>query len=141
MTYTNDKIDKFNLQDYSLFSIPTEEYLIQCKQLMMSFIFWAKIYNDQLSYNDLCDQYFGEGYITNSTFNDIKADCRALIYPAIHKREKMTLCQIMNIYNHPEEIYHCFTYFYFAEFCTDDIFNNLTYTAVGSAKYNQLIAK
>ena len=37
--YRNEEIEKFNLQDYLLFSIPTEEDLMQCKQLMMFYIF------------------------------------------------------------------------------------------------------
>ena len=55
------KFDKFNLQDYLSYSIPTEEDLIQCKQLMMFYI-------------------FGEGYITNFTVDDIKAGCYVLSY-------------------------------------------------------------
>ena len=31
-------------------------------------------------YNDLCHQYFGEGYITNFTIDDIRTDCRVLSY-------------------------------------------------------------
>ena len=100
LTYTKDEIKKFNLQESLQYSILTEEDLIQFKHLMMFYISWAKIYNDQLFYNDLCYQYFGEGYITNFTVDDIKAGCHALSYQAIHKREKMMLYQMMNIYNH-----------------------------------------
>ena len=31
LTYTKEEIKKFNLQECSLYSIPTEEDLIQCK--------------------------------------------------------------------------------------------------------------
>ena len=59
------------------------------------------MYNDQLFYNDLCYQYFGEGYITSFTVGDIKAGCRVLSHQTMKKREKMILCQMINIYNHP----------------------------------------
>ena len=74
--YTNEEIIKFNLQDNSLYSIPTQEDLIQCKQLLMFYIFGAKIYKYDTFYNDLCYQYFGEEYITNFTADEIKAGCR-----------------------------------------------------------------
>ena len=129
MGYRNEEINKFNLQDYLPYSTPTDKDLIQYKQLMMFYIFRAKIYNNQMFYNDLCYQYFGEGYITNVTVDDIKAGCCALSYQAIHKREKMILCQMMNIYNHPKATYHRFTYFYFTEFCKEnDIFDNWFYS-------------
>ena len=44
--YTNVEINKFNLQDNLLYSIPTKKNLIQCKQLIMFYIFQAKIYNE-----------------------------------------------------------------------------------------------
>ena len=56
--YTNEEINKLNLQDNSLYSVHPEEDLIQCKQSIMFYIFRAKIYKDQLFYNDLCYQYF-----------------------------------------------------------------------------------
>ena len=115
MGYTNEEIDKFNLQDYLLYSIPTEEDLTQCKQLMMFYIFRTKIYNEQIFYDDICYWYFGEGYITKFTDDDTKAGCRVLSYWAIDKKEKITSCQTMNIYNHPQAIYLRFTYFYYAE--------------------------
>ena len=88
MGYINEEIYKVNLQDNSLYSIPTKEDLIQCKQLIMFYICRAKIYNDQMFYNDLCYQYFGEGYNTNFKVDDIKASYRVLSYQAFHKREK-----------------------------------------------------
>ena len=92
----------------------------------MLYIFRAKIYIDQLFYNDLCYRYFREGYITIFTVDDIKAGCRVLSYQAIHKKEKMILCQMMNIYHHTEAIYHRFTYFYKTEICKkDDILSKL----------------
>ena len=118
-------LTKLNLQDYLSYSIPTKEDLIQCKQLIMFHIFRAEIYNDQIFYNDLCYQYFGKGYITNFTVDDIKAGCCVFSYQAFHKTEKMTLCQMMNKYNHPQAIHQHFTCFYFTEFHNEDhTFNN-----------------
>ena len=51
--YTKADINKFNLEDYLSYSIPTGQDLIQCKQLIVFYIFRAKIYNDQMFYNDL----------------------------------------------------------------------------------------
>ena len=136
LTYKKDEIDKFTLQDYSLYSIPSEKDLIQCKQLIMWYIFRAKIHKDQLFFNDLCYQYFGEGYITNFAVDDIKAGCRALMYQAIHKKEKMILCQMMNIYNQTEAIYCRFIYFYHAEFRKDDIFNDWFYSKLPQFSVN-----
>ena len=51
--YTNEEINKFNLQDNSLYSIPTEEGLIPCQLLLIFYIFRAKIYKDQMLFNDL----------------------------------------------------------------------------------------
>ena len=80
-------------------------------------------------YNDLCYQCFGEDYITNFTVDDIKAGCCVLSYQTFHKTEKMILCQMMNTYNYPQAIYHCFTYFYFTDLHNkDDIFNNWLYS-------------
>ena len=47
--YTKEDINKFNLQDYLSYSIPIEEDLIQCKQLIIFYIFIAKICKDQTS--------------------------------------------------------------------------------------------
>ena len=109
MGYTNEDINKFNLQDYLLYSIPTEEDLIQYKQLIMFYILRAKVYNDQILYNDLCCQYFGEGFITNFIVDDIKSGFCVHSYQVYHKREIMTLCQMMNIYIRPQAISHRFT--------------------------------
>ena len=76
-------------------------------------------------YNDLCYQYFGEGYKKKFKVDDIKAGCRVLSYRAFNKREKMIVWQMMNIYNHPQAIYHRFLYFYKIEFHNKDhLFNN-----------------
>ena len=123
--YENEKINKFNLQNYASYSIPTHKDLIQCKQLIMFYIFRAKIYNDQMFYNDLCYQYFGEGYITNFSVEDTKAGCCVLSNRAYHKRDKMILCQMMNIYDESKKLYDRFTYFYLTEFRNNiQIFNN-----------------
>ena len=47
----------------------------------------------------------------------------------------------MNIFNHSKAIYHRFTYFYHAEFCKDDIFNNWFYSKLPqfSVNYNMNI--
>ena len=50
--YANEEINKFNLKDYVSYSIPTEKDLIQCKHLIMFYIFRAKIYDDQMFYNN-----------------------------------------------------------------------------------------
>ena len=60
--------------------------------------------SSQNIYNELCYQYFGKGYVTNFTDNDIKAGRRVLSYRALHKKENMTLIQMMNIYNHSQAI-------------------------------------
>ena len=91
----------------------------------MFHIFQAKIYKDQIFYNDLFYLYFGEGYITNFTVDDIKAGRCVLSHQAYYKREKMTLYQVMNIYNHSQAIYKRFTNFYNTEFHKKDhIFYN-----------------
>ena len=126
LEYKNEEINKLTLQDNSLHSIQTQKDLIQCKQLTMFHIFQAKIYKDQIFYNDLFYLYFGEGYITNFTVDDIKAGRCVLSHQAYYKREKMTLYQVMNIYNHSQAIYKRFTNFYNTEFHKKDhIVNNL----------------
>ena len=108
----------------------------------MFYIFRTKIYDDQIFYNDLCHRYFGVVYITNFTVNDIKASCCVLLCRAIHKREKMIMFQMMNIFNNLQALYHCFTYFYFTEFGKDDdIFNNWFYSKLPqfSVNYNMNI--
>ena len=39
LSYTNEEINRFFLQDHLLYSIPTEKDLIQCKQLIMFHFF------------------------------------------------------------------------------------------------------
>ena len=90
-------------------------------------------------YNDLYYQYFGEGYIINFTVDHIKSSRYALSYQVFHKNNKMTLCQMMKIYNHLQALYHRFTYFYKTEFHNKDFsFNNCFFSKLTqfSVNYN-----
>ena len=63
--------------------------------------------------------------MTNFTVDGINSGCHVLSYQVYHKNKKMTLCQMMNIYNHPQAVFHRFTYFYKTEFhYNDHSFNN-----------------
>ena len=42
----------------------------------------------------------------------------------------MTLCQMMNIYNHPQAIFHRFIYFYYTEFLGKDHTFNIFFSKV-----------